>query len=535
MLNRKKSLRTQLIAWNILTLAILFVALGAVIHYTVRSFMIASVNNELRRRVQQMAGSHPPPPRPREEGRLEGQRLEGQGSPDDRPHDQPPMEQNDPPPPDAPPGPNEQDRPRDAHEPNGPGGPHDQRNSPAIAADNRYRPQRFGLDGKPYGPLDVHVLWDLNGFHAAQEGKAETFSDITLDGEPLRVLSVPFPPDGPVREVIQASYPLTEVNRVVTDLDRALLLLAPVCLLFAGIGGAFLTDRVLRNVRHMTRSAEQIGAQDFSERLPVMGNDEFSELAETFNGLLGRLETAFTVQERALEQQRRFTADASHELKTPLTVIRGNTGLALSGTQDEAVYRHSLQEIDGAARTMTQLVHDLLLLARSDGGQLGHQPIELLLREVLERAMPGAAQSPCAPIVLSMDAALSVMGNESELVRLFSNLLDNAVRYTPEDGHITVTVRAGMGRGQGANGEQDIKQVEITVADTGIGIAPEHLPHLGERFYRADTSRARPSGGTGLGLSICKGIVEAHRGTMTFTSVPGAGTTVAIIFPDANQ
>src|SRR5262249_18756272 len=151
-------------------------------------------------------------------------------------------------------------------------------------------------------------------------------------------------------------------------------------LLCAGAGGAFLTDRVLRRVRRTAQAAERItvgGAEDFSARLPVIGSDEFSELAQTFNGLLGRLETAFheqrrllEQQKRSLEQQRRFTGDASHELKTPLTVIRGRASLALSGESSEADYRRALEEIDRASEMMSHLVQDLLLLARSDGGQL---------------------------------------------------------------------------------------------------------------------------------------------------------------------
>ena len=254
-----------------------------------------------------------------------------------------------------------------------------------------------------------------------------------------------------------------------------------------------------------------------------MGNDEFSSLAETFNGLLGRVETTFREQERALEQQRRFTADASHELKTPLTVIRGNASMALSAPQDVETYRQSLTEIDRSAQTMSHLVHDLLLLARSDGGQLGQKRIELLVREILERARGGVTPGANAPITIRVeDSALSVMGNESELTRLFSNLLNNAVRYTPVDGQISVTARR-----QGA-------AITVYVQDTGIGIAPEHLAHLGERFYRVDASRARPSGGTGLGLSICKGIAEAHGGTLTFASAPGKGTAATVTLPAAN-
>ena len=137
---------------------------------------------------------------------------------------------------------------------------------------------------------------------------------------------------------------------------------------------------------------------------------------------------------------------------------------------------------------MSHLVQDLLLLARSDGGQLGRNPITLFLREILERAISyTAVHSTLKPIMTIAEEGLCVSGNETELVRLFSNLVENAVRYTPENGSVYVTAR------------REDAHILVTIVDTGMGIAPEHLPHLGERFYRADTSRTRPTGGTGAG------------------------------------
>ena len=169
---------------------------------------------------------------------------------------------------------------------------------------------------------------------------------------------------------------------------------------------------------------------------------------------------------------------------------------------------------------MSRLVRDLLLLARSDAGQLGRNRIELFVREVLERAVAGIRVAhPDRDIRLDIaDESLTLVGNEEELVRLFTNVLDNAVRYTPSSGSIRVAAFAAPGN-----------QIHIRVADTGIGIAPEHLPHLGERFYRVDPARTRSDGGTGLGLSICRGIVEAHGGMLTIASVPGEGTSVTVL------
>ncbi len=336
----------------------------------------------------------------------------------------------------------------------------------------------------------------------------------------MRVFSVPLRRDEIVVGAVQVAFPLTDINRAIASLNRTLLTLAPLALLIAGAGGAFLTDRALRPVRHISQAAEQIEAKDLSGRLPVTGKDEFSELARTFNAMLGRLEEAFTLLEKAFEQQRRFTADASHELRTPLTVIKANTSLALRGTRTVEDYRRALEAADRAADMTTSIVQDLLLLARSDAGNLGLSADVMPIQQVLERASEAVRNPENAPVRLNIfDADLSVVGNENELIRLFSNLLENAARHTPVDGTITVT----------AHSEE--KTLVVTVADTGEGIPPEHLPHVTERFYRVDASRTRPSGGTGLGLAICRSIVEAHGGTLSITSAVGKGTTVTVTLP----
>jgi signal transduction histidine kinase len=172
-----------------------------------------------------------------------------------------------------------------------------------------------------------------------------------------------------------------------------------------------------------------------------------------------------------------------------------------------------------AADAMSRLVQDLLMLARADADRLGHDRIALPVREALQRAASGLRRTACPARIDVPDTALCVLGNEDEVTRLFANLLDNAARYTPADGSVCVS----------ASREDDL--VRVTIADTGIGIAPDHLVHLGERFYRADQSRTRGEGGSGLGLSICKSIVEAHGGSIAFESVVGRGTTVTVRLP----
>lgn len=465
------SLRTQLVAWNILALALLLAALGLIIRYTVQTTIMASVDRELNDRVRQFFEHGPPPPGP-------------------------------------PPG----DRGRGAPFNSSP---------PPPRSSNPYRPRLFDLAGRGVGPFgSQNAPWDSRAITQAGAERTAVFSSKTVDGVPLRILSVSFPPDGAPEGVIQVAYPLTDVDRAMGGLDRALLILIPVALLCAGIGGAALTDRVLRRVRQMSQAAARIGARSFSARLPVSGQDEFSELADTFNGMLGRLEGEYQKQQALVEQQRRFTADASHELKTPLTIIKGNTSMALNSQSAESDYRHSMVEIDHAADTMDRLVRDLLLLARSDSGQLGRDQVELLAREVLDRAISRVARPQAASIAVAVeDSALTITGNEDELIRLFANLLDNSIRHTPPNGKITV------------NAAQTEQCILVTVADNGSGIAAEHLPHLGERFYRVDSARARLDGGTGLGLSICRSIAEAHGGSIHFASAVNIGTTVTVSLP----
>jgi len=470
----RRSLRTQLVFWNICALALLLGALGLVVRYTVASTIVASVNRDLDSRTRHFGEEGPAPP---------------------------------------PPGPNGPDRR------GGPRPPPRHRHWFGRGDGDLGRPRLFGLAGDAGGPFGREPPWDAGALAQSRAGRT-VYANVMFDGAPYRIISRPFPARGPRRGVVQAAYPLSDIRRALAGMDRALLLLIPLALLGAGVAGAWLTGRVLARVRGLTVAAGQIGAQDLSRRLPASGGDEFAELAATFNGLLGRLEDAFGHQARLMAQQRRFTGDASHELKTPLTVIQGNASLALGGPQTEAQYRSMLGEIDAAAGTMARLVGDLLLLARSDDGHLGRTRIEMLVREVLEQAAARGLRSSGPPIRLDIpDPSLSLVGSEDELVRLFANLLDNAARHTPAGGCITVSAR------------RDGDAVVVTVADTGEGIAAHHLPHLGERFYRVDEARARADGGTGLGLSICRGIAEAHGGILAFESVLGQGTTVRLTLP----
>lgn len=497
------SLRTQLIVGNVLALSLLLGGLAVVCRIITFTFIQQSVDRELERSVAHYG-------RP---GPMHGAHGRGFGGPP--PGMATPFGM------DGFPGIFGGDRNRHGR-PNGrDGAPRSQFHAPP--GDDAFSPQLFYSDGKPEMPSALHKVLSQRGFDAAKRGE-KVWVTTTIDDEPVRVYYMPgFDHEGNPG-IAQAAYDLKEVDRTLGGMDTAFLMLLPIGLVGAGCVGILLTNRVLRRMQQMTQVAGHLGAVDFTRRLPVTGYDEFAELAGTFNGLLERLDGAYQAQRRMLEAQRQFTADASHELKTPLTIIKGRAGMAIGRESTDDRSRKTFSEIDAAVDTMAQLVQDLLLLARSDEGQMGRDTVEIPVAEVLERAAAQATQTDRAAITIQVAPSdLTVTGNESELVRLFRNLLDNAIRYTPTDGRITLAAHA----------DSDVSPVNLVVSvqDTGSGMSQEQLAHVGERFYRADSSRTRPTGGTGLGLAICKGIVEAHHGTIRFDSALEVGTTVTVTLP----
>lgn len=383
-------------------------------------------------------------------------------------------------------------------------------------------PDGSGLYSRdPDGPA-----WDVGTFRRSLSGES-VYSFVTAQGVRARVFSAPVTREGKAVGVVQVATSTAEMEQELGRLTRLLLTLIPAALLATLLAGRTVTMRALRPVRDITQTAGRIEARDLSERLPVAGRDELGELAMTFNALLARLEESF-------EQQRRFTADASHELRTPLAAIKGDVSLALSpgdgALRSAEEYRQALVNVSGAADRMERIVQDLLLLARSDGH---HLPMDLqlldindILRRTARTVQNTLNHSERATITVQATpsgngASLQVVGDPHYLERLFGNLLENAVRHTPPDGSITLSTRV--------EGEA----IRVAVTDTGEGIAPEHLSHVFESFYRADSARSRDSGGTGLGLAIVRSIAEAHGGTASIESTPGRGTSVFVTLPRA--
>ncbi|MBV9849357.1 MAG: HAMP domain-containing protein [Armatimonadetes bacterium] len=471
---RLRSVRLRLTLWNVGVLAFTLIALGAALRYAVQQNLLRSMDQDMERHAQMMSEDHGPPP--------------GLPPPGLSPLGLPPL----------------------GLDSLGLLGPHPHHDHPAGG----FGPRILGLDGRGLHPDHPAFPWDPETFRLAARGQTVA-TTVSYGAKALRVLALPIRREGRVVGVVQDVRPLDAVTQEVNRLTRTLLTLIPLALLAAALGGSFLTDRALRPVRDITRAAGRISAENLSGRLPVAGDDELAALAITFNAMLARLEAAF-------EQQRRFTADASHELRTPLTVIKANTSLALAAPRDAAGYREALEAVDHAADRTGRLVQDLLLLARADTGQTGFARTPTPLDDVLEQAVATVCAPDSPKIRLERNIPnLCVLGDADALARLFSNLLANAVRHTPAEGQITITAAPQGGR------------AVVTVADTGEGIAPEHLPHVFERFYRADAARSSRQGGTGLGLAICKSIVDAHGGEISIESAAGRGATVRVTLPCA--
>lgn len=310
----------------------------------------------------------------------------------------------------------------------------------------------------------------------------------------------------------------------------------PLALLLAAAVGYFLATRSLAPVSAMTRQAERIGAANLEERLPVANpGDELGRLAAVLNSLLSRLHDAF-------EQQRRFMADAAHELRTPVAVIRGEAEVALArSARPEGEYRDTLEVVAGESVRLSGIVDDLFTLARADAGQVPLRPTPLYLEELVAetaRAIATLAARKRIELTVAAPAELPFTGDEALLRRMLTNLLDNAVKYTSPGGQ----VRVSAGRTDG--------RYRIAVSDTGPGIPPEHRERIFERFHRVEgghpddeaaSSASAGSagdatdrgGGAGLGLPIARWIAQAHHGTLTLAETGPAGSRFVVELPAA--
>ena len=336
------------------------------------------------------------------------------------------------------------------------------------------------------------------------------------DRYPVRVLTWPVVRSGRVIGVVRVGMSQVNLHKTMSLFLLIMAALFPFALALAGGGGWFLARHALRPVDRMTQTARRIGAGQLHARLSVFGtNDELDRLAETLNEMLARLETAFL-------EMRQFTADASHELQTPLTILRGEMEVALRSMRNPEEYvevmRSALEEIE----RISFLVEGLLLLARSDTGvlRMDRKPLDLVhvAEEVLDQ-LTLLAQAKGVALTLAHIEPLEVLADRVHLRRLLFNLVDNAIKYTSAEGSVKVSIRR--------SGDWAVLSVE----DTGSGIPPEEQQKVFQRFYRSPEARSGARGGSGLGLAIAKSITEAHEGKIEIESAPGRGTTFGVYFP----
>jgi len=334
------------------------------------------------------------------------------------------------------------------------------------------------------------------------------FWTVHRDGNPFRILMERIDCKSRSFDLLVAS-PLDEVQAALRNFRRLLLMMIPGVLAAACLGGWWISRRALAPVDEITRVARSITVQNLSKRLTVpRTGDELQRMSETWNEVLARLESA-------VERTRRFTADASHELRTPLSLIRATAELALRRQRDPQEYREALGQIESEAKRMTTLTDDLLSLAAADANSLEMPLAPLDINRIVgEVVQENRALAESRGIQLRADLLLtpaSAPAHEPGVRRLLRILVDNALKFTPSGGSVEVSTSGSP------------KEITIAVKDTGCGIAAAALPHIFERFYRAESSQGE-STGAGLGLSIAQMIARAHGSIVLVESAPGSGS-----------
>lgn len=362
------------------------------------------------------------------------------------------------------------------------------------------------------------VVADVGSFPAIPFSPPEQagFNNLEIDGVPWRIYSQQVETNNRQFDVwLQVGQSLNVINDTQQILFQLILIGLPIVLITTAFGGMFMASRALNPVDTITRTVKDIHATDMSKRITYQGpTDELSRLTETLNSMLDRLQIAF-------DTERRFTADASHELRTPLTAIKGHVSVTLTRERQTAEYVETLHRIQTETDRLIRVANDLLFLARLDASAMQYGTETVILSDLLGAIidqMQVLADEKKILLKTEIPTDISIQGMTDHLIRLYLNILDNAIKYTLKGGEVSLKV------------EVDDHIVKTTISDTGRGIAPDHLPFLFERFYRAGRDQQSQSG-SGLGLPIAHQIVRAHNGSIQIDSKPEQGTTVIICLP----
>lgn len=318
---------------------------------------------------------------------------------------------------------------------------------------------------------------------------------------------------------IRVAYPEAQITEVLQNLFSIFLFLIPIVLVISVVGGYFLAKKSLGPVDEITQTARKITATNLRQRITIINpKDELGRLSETLNDMIRRLEASF-------EQVKQFSMDASHELRTPLTIMRGEIELTLKQNPNVPGYKKTLASVLDEVLRMASIIEGLILLAKADGGtaKLDKKAtrLDLLVGEIEEDAGVLAERKQINVAVARLDQA-TINGDAIRLRQLMLNLVDNAIKYTPEGGRVTLSLERVNGN------------ANFVVEDTGIGIPEKDLANIFDRFYRVDKSRSRQIDGLGLGLSISKWIAEAHGGQLLVESEVGKGSKFTVILPAAS-
>ena len=376
---------------------------------------------------------------------------------------------------------------------------------------------------------NVQLPISLLALRNASRGR-ETFETTrSFRNIPLRIFTHPVFEKGQMARIVQVASSLENVEDTLHTLLLILTITVPSALLFASLGGLFLANKALKPVDQVTQTARIITSHNLDQKIePPRVKDEISRLVETFNDMISRLNRSF-------HQIKQFSADASHELKTPLTILRGEVEVALRKermpSEYEAILKSNLEEV----HRMSKIVEDLLLLSKTDMGEVRLNKEYLNPSKVLDEVVAHLSLLSEAKqlkiTTVNHQEEIAFFGDALRFRQLLLNLIENSIKYTEPGGSIQVTLEKENHPVPSKNGQGGVNSLKIVVSDTGIGIAKEEQEKIFDRFYRVDKARSRDQGGSGLGLSICKWIVEAHHGNISVESEAGKGSSFIVRLP----
>jgi heavy metal sensor kinase len=376
---------------------------------------------------------------------------------------------------------------------------------------------RIGLKSGSLGKFQLPI--SIKALRNASKGKMTFETNRTIGTVPIRIVTMPIVEGRRIANIVQVASSLEDVEKALHTLFLILSITIPSALAVASLGGHFLANRALNPVDEVTNTARAITSHNLNKRIRIKkAKDEIGRLAETFNEMISRLDLSF-------KKIRQFSADASHELKTPLTVLKGEIEVALRRARTGDEYREILSSNLEEINNMTRIVDDLLLLSRADTGEVPLTKSRVELSEFLSEIQVQSqvlATTREIDVYLHKSQAVYALADPLRLKSMMLNLIENGIKYSQPGARIDITL------------EKDDSWAFITVSDRGIGISQEALPHIFDRFYRVDKARSHQEGGSGLGLSICKWIAEAHQGSISARSELGKGSTFVVRMPSVN-